>query len=78
MIREALLKPEYASLYPEMVPGVWQAAADIAAQVMVRMQQGDAHFEHRIMNEQHFEFRGGLPTGVRRGVRSRLADRGGG
>lgn len=78
MIREARLKPEFAALYPDIVPDIWQAAADIAAQVLLLMQQGNAAFEQRIMNEQHFEFRGGLPSGLRRGVRSRLADRGGG
>ncbi len=77
MVREARLKPEFAALYPGLQADVWVPAADAAAQVLVMMRRADATFEDRVMNERHFEFRGGLP-GPRGGVRSRLADRGGG
>ncbi len=78
MIREARLKPEFASLYPALQPGVWCPASEAAAQLLAMMQRADAAFEKRVMHERHFEFRGGVASAVRAGARSRLADRGGG
>ena len=77
MIRQARLKPEFAALYPGFEAGVWRPAAEAAAQVLAMMRASNASFEERVMNERHFEFRGGLP-GPRSHVRSRLADLGGG
>jgi hypothetical protein len=77
MIRQARLKPEYAALYPGFEAGVWVPAAEAAAQVLAMMRAASSTFEDRVMNERHFEFRGGLP-GPRPHPRSRLADRGGG
>jgi hypothetical protein len=77
MLRQARLKPEFAALYPGFEPGVWRPAAEAAAQLLAMMRSANAAFEERVMNERHFEFRGGLPA-PRSHVRSRLADRGGG
>jgi len=60
-MREARLRPEYAKLYPELVPGQWEPAARIAEVVLARyllQQMADAPTE-RALNETHFEFRGG-------------------
>ena len=35
-MREARLRPEYAELYPELVPGQWEPAARIAEVVLAR------------------------------------------
>ena len=51
--------------------------ADAAAQVLAMLREANATFEDRVMNERHFEFRGGLPGGHHI-PRSRLADLGGG
>ena len=77
MLRQARLKPEFAALYPGFEAGVWRPAAEAAAQLLAMMRTAGAAFEERVMNERHFEFRGGLP-GPRPHVRSRLAARGGG
>lgn len=77
MLRQARLKPEFASLYPTLEPGVWLPAAEAAAQVLAMMREANATFEDRVMTERHFEFRGGLPGGHHI-PRSRLADLGGG
>ena len=77
MLRQARLKPEFAALYPGFEAGVWRPAAEAAAQLLSMMRTAGAAFEERVMNERHFEFRGGLPA-PRPHLRSRLADRGGG
>jgi hypothetical protein len=59
-IREARLKPEYASLYPGLKPGIWLAASVIGQQLLLwhltapAMPPGE-----RLMEEEHFDFRGG-------------------
>ena len=77
MVRQARLKPEYAALYPGLEADVWVPAAEAAAQILAMMRASSSSFEERVMNERHFEFRGGLPA-PRPHLRSRLADRGGG
>jgi hypothetical protein len=75
-IREARLKPEYASLYPGVRPGVWMPASAIGQQLLLwhltapATPQGD-----RLMAEGHFEFRGGQKrVGSWIDMRTRLAD----
>ena len=60
-MREARLRPEYAELYPELVPGQWEPAARIAEVVLARylLQQLTDGQPDRALNETHFEFRGG-------------------
>lgn len=62
-VREARLKKEFAGHYPGLEPGVWLPAAGIADYVLAR-----ARIEHRpsdpsrrMLNPDHFDFRGETP-----------------
>ena len=63
-LRKTCLKPEYASLYPEVRPNIWLGAAGVAARVAARL-RGLADFNNwlriRVLPDEHFEFRGGHP-----------------
>jgi len=48
--REARLKPEFAHLYPGLKPRTWYNAAWLSATSIAKM-----------LNDSHFEFRGGRP-----------------
>jgi hypothetical protein len=59
-IREARLRPEYASLYPGVQPGVWMPASAIGQQLLLWHLTAPATPQgERLMAEEHFEFRGG-------------------
>ena len=61
-MREARLKPEFASLYPEIEPGIWYPAALVSARRLARIRSaGDAGSLARVLDEQHFDFRGDRP-----------------
>ena len=63
--REARLKPEFVDLYPGLEAGVWYKAAWLSARQFARNPcEGDAASIARMLDERHFEFRGG---GHRRG-----------
>lgn len=75
-IREARLRPEYASLYPGVQPDVWMPASVIGQQLLLwhltapAMPQGE-----RLMEEEHFEFRGGQKrVGSWIDMRTRMVD----
>ena len=75
-IREARLKPEYASFYPGIQAGVWMPASAIGQQLLLwhltapATTQGD-----RLRAQEHFEFRGGQKrVGSWINMRTRLAD----
>lgn len=78
--REARLKPEYAGLYPDVAAGVWLLAAHVAETLAVLARKDpEADVLRRVLDERHFEFRGGPAAGsphiVRdRGMRSLRAD----
>jgi hypothetical protein len=58
--REALLRPEFAEFYPALQPGVWMPASDLGRQLLLwHLTAGQAPDNERLMNEEHFEFRGG-------------------
>ncbi len=58
--REARLKPEYTHLYPGLEPGVWYRAAWLSARQFARQPcDGEASSIARMVDERHFEFRGG-------------------
>jgi hypothetical protein len=61
-LRKTCLKPEYASLYPEVPPNIWLGAAGVAARVAARL-RGSAdssdRLPKRVLPDEHFEFRGG-------------------
>jgi hypothetical protein len=61
-MREARLRPEYAHLYPGLTPGRWEPASRIAEVVLANVllhQMGEAPMPDRLLDEAHFEFRGG-------------------
>lgn len=58
--REASLKPEFAHLYPGLTPGVWYRAAWLSARQFAREPcDGGAASIARMVDERHFDFRGG-------------------
>jgi hypothetical protein len=70
--REARLKPEYAALYPDVAAGVWMLAAHVAETLGAlarRDPEGDVL--RRVLDERHFEFRGGPAAGSPHIVRDR-------
>ena len=76
-IREARLRPQYASLYPALEAGTWQPASAIGRQLLLwhltipNPPQGE-----RLMSEEHFEFRGGTRRNEHEShARTRHADR---
>jgi hypothetical protein len=61
-IREARLRPEYASLYPDLTPGVWVPACTLRDFVLERglyQRRTGLPSHRRLLLESHFEFRGG-------------------
>jgi hypothetical protein len=77
-MREARLRPEFADLYPTLTPGQWEPAARVAEVVLARLlllEISEAPLHDRVLNEEHFEFRGETPDGAPRNVpHSRAAD----
>lgn len=64
--REARLKPEFAHLYPGLAPGVWYKAAWLSARQFAREPcDGAASSIARMVDESHFDFRGGRPRSGR-------------
>jgi hypothetical protein len=74
--REARLKPEFADRYPPLEPGVWETAAEMGAKVLLWQvqQQGTDALSSRILDERHFEFRGGWYRGTETDLRTRASD----
>ena len=59
--REARLRPEFADRYPGVDPDVWYIAATLAEHLLARfLREGEAGRAppERIMDPEHFEFRG--------------------
>ena len=59
--REARLRPEFADRYPGVDPDVWYIAATLAEHLLARfLREGEAgrSAPERIMDPEHFEFRG--------------------
>ena len=75
--RQARLRPEYASLYPGLEPGLWEEAEDLAEQLLtqhlLRPSPGFG-LSGRVLPGDHFEFRGGDPAGRPRIARTRRSD----
>jgi [ribosomal protein S18]-alanine N-acetyltransferase len=75
-MREARLRPEFADLYPTLTPGQWEPAARVAEVVLARLlllEISEAPLRERVLNEEHFEFRGETPDGAPRAP-TRAAD----
>ena len=78
-MREARLRPEFADIYPTLTPGQWEPAARVAEVVLARLlllEISEAPLHDRLLNEEHFEFRGETPDGAPRHTHSRVADDG--
>lgn len=76
-VREARLRPEFAGLYPGVEPGVWHTAATLAEHLLARMlREGKADIARipRILDPEHFEFRGGEPPVGGRGSLGRRTE----
>jgi hypothetical protein len=76
-MREARLRPEFAHLYPELIPGQWEPASRIVEVVLAHylLQQMAADPMERALQESHFEFRGGAQEPPRTNPRRRVEDR---
>ena len=55
-VREARLRPAFASEYPGLAPGVWYIAATVASALRL------AKEPCLRLSDEHFEFRGGFTT----------------
>jgi hypothetical protein len=77
-VREARLRPEFASLYPGVEPGAWQDVAALAEQMLtehlLRPSPGYGLSE-RVLAKEHFDFRGGNYATRPRIARTRGTDR---
>jgi hypothetical protein len=77
-IRLVRLRPEFAALYPELGPGVWETAAELATRLLtqhaIRPSPGFM-LSNRVLPDEHFEFQGGTSLGSNwTGVRTRRSD----
>ncbi len=74
--REARLKPEHADRYPQLEAGVWEPAAEVGAKLLLWQvqQHGTAALATRILDDRHFEFRGGWLRGGETEFRTRATD----
>jgi hypothetical protein len=64
-IREARLRRSCAGLYPDLKPGVWLPACVLAEFVLERglyQRRTGSASRDRLLDESHFEFRGGPPA----------------
>jgi hypothetical protein len=60
--REARLRPEFAQSYPPLTPDLWESATVITEKMIAwRLQEnvGGLFRWDRVLNPEHFEFRGG-------------------
>ncbi len=77
-LREARLRPEFAQQYPGIEPGVWFTAATLADHMIARLlREGNAQLAlvPRLLNPDHFEFRGGEgPVGGKESLGRRQQD----
>ena len=75
--REALLLPDYAWLYPELPPGVWISARNVADRVRREVARGRHPWPTpgpRVLADEHFRFRDGR-TVLARLLASRRGER---
>jgi len=62
--REGRLRPEFATQYPDLTPGIWVPACTLTEFVLERglyQRLTGSPAKHRSLFEGHFEFRGGPP-----------------
>jgi hypothetical protein len=71
-IRQALLKPEFAHLYPGIAANEWLPAAVVTDQVLALRLRGKERVpltRDRALDERHFEFRGVASAGQADAIR---------
>jgi len=76
-IRQAMLKPAYAHLYPGIAANEWQPAAVMMDQVLaLRLRKLDRVpvTRDRALNDEHFEFRGVASSGSADAIRKARQD----
>jgi hypothetical protein len=64
--RQARLKREFADRYPGLDPGVWYPAAMVAEFCeawLARHPRAASDAPRRLLDPEHFDFRGGVPRG---------------
>ena len=76
--REARLRPEFATLYPGIPVDTWLPAADLGATLLMHHLRAPAPPElgNRLLDESHFEFRGGASRGKGAAERTRRGENG--
>jgi hypothetical protein len=75
--RQARVRTEYASLYPGVEPELWEDANELAEQILTQhlLRPSPGHMlSDRVLPEEHFQFRGGDPSGRPRIARTRRTD----
>jgi len=74
--RETRLRSAFAHLYPELPAGVWLPASDVgAAMLLAQLKSAKTPvLGERLLDELHFEFRGGQPRGNGSALRTRATD----
>jgi hypothetical protein len=62
-VRETRLDPQFSTLYPMIPSGVWLPASDVGARMLewALLQSEAPAFANRLLNDEHFQFRGGAP-----------------
>lgn len=75
-IREARLRAEFAHLYPPVTAGTWIPAAEVGARMLFWHLQltGTVQLGNRLLDQGHFEFRGGWTRGTTSPLRTRAGD----
>lgn len=76
VVREARLRPEAAHLYPGIPAGVWLPASEIGATLLMNHLRAAAapRLGNRLLDDRHFEFRGGASRGSETPLRTRHGD----
>ncbi len=66
VVRQALLKPSFAHLYPNILPNEWQPASVLLAQVnaMTRRRGAEPPGAQHALDPAHFAFRGTSSAGA--------------
>jgi hypothetical protein len=67
-VREARLRPEFASMYSSIAPDTWLRAAELAELLITRLLREGVSGEElpqRVLDPAHFEFRGGEGAATR-------------
>lgn len=72
----AMLRVEFAEVYPPIAPGVWMPAAELGARLLFwhLELEGTVPLGERLLPEEHFQFRGGWTRGRTSPLRTRAYD----